>query len=232
MVYEKSIELLNKIYAADVERMRFSNPVKLINLELGELDLLKNKALDSTKEYKERLELKQVMDLSDHKNYFSDEYENKEEIFMDLIQDDELYQTFNEERGEAEKFAQKSMDEVYREINKARQKIQNVIEETEKSIQDNLGNLQEVEMKENYLINSRVPVAHFGRNSTAIGGGINRYIDYIDTDKYENLDEIVPLGNKKRNVTPTLRHINSLDKNSFKYHNFDTRKTILEGVIK
>lgn len=228
MSYKKTIELLNKLYSAEVEITRFTDPVGLGSMGLGELEGLKNQALESEVDYQKSRELKEITELSNYKKYFSAEHEKKKEIFIGFIDSDELYKSFIEERSEAAKVAQESMDDVYNKIDKAQLAIEKIIKETQQDIKDSLDTLKEIELNENYLLNSKVPI----NEKATLETGINRYVDYFDYNQVGSIDEYLSFQLKKRKTTSVLRHIDTLSRNSFKYNNFNTEEEILKGVSK
>lgn len=229
MTYEKTIENLNRIRSAEVEMLRFSNPTDLIGMELGTLDELRNKALDSEKDYQKRMGLKMLINVSDYENYFSEAYEKKKEIFMNLVQDEELYKTYEEERQEAYEIAKEANNKVNLKIVQTQTAINKIIEDTEKEIQEDLDELKKLEMNEHYITHSEVPT----NVKRYLGSGLKHYIDYVDTEQFnkdERLDKSVEVLSKKRPTNPVLKHVNTLSGNSFKYNKFDTQEEVLKGV--
>lgn len=229
MTYEKSITNLQKIHSAELELLRYSDPRKTIGMEMGTLDQLKKQAVESEKNYQKRIELKMITNVIDYRNYFSEQQEQKKEIFMNLVQDEELYETFREERQEANELANEAQKKLNHKIAKAQMAINKIIQETQTDIQEELNHLKEIEMNESYLHHSEVPI----RNKREVEKGLNRYIDFINSEQFddeERIDRYIEAAKSKRNIKPVLKHVNSLNENTFRFKKYNTRKEILKGV--
>lgn len=159
--YKNSIAAFNKIRAAEIEMLRFSDPRKSSpagrGMPLGEFDQMKEKSLELETRPKEKLALSGILQLNNYKSYYSEAYEENKEQFEKIKSEVDLEKVFNEDREDAQFEIQRLTTMLESELQNVKTDVLNLIHKRLQKINPIVKQLQDIEEAEDLLYGYKNP---------------------------------------------------------------------------
>ncbi|MGF3073546.1 hypothetical protein ACQV2T_08375 [Facklamia sp. P13069] len=219
--YERTVEILDKLRNKALDVARFSDPSDNYydqSFHRSHIGILKDRALKEAPNNADKIHLKAILDLNDHQNYYSEEFNRLSQELEQMIEEEDINTICKMEQAELLPEIIRMKQKLADEIDSAREEINKVIKETEVKANGVLEKLRAIERVENYIFNS---THRYDMNTKIVSETLTSHklltpiaVTYHDVDKNE------------RNSMMTL-----FDKNvRSKYVNYDLRKDILGGL--
>lgn len=154
MEYKKSIKALDELRNAEIEVMRHSDPRKatgLVSYPIADVDNMKKVAIEREKSGRGKMHLHALTQLINYKSFYSEAMEDAIDKLNEVKERTDLAEIISEEQAELLPFINEMKQVVATELEEAKRKIQEIVNETEEKLKPTIKSLSKIELYEEYL---------------------------------------------------------------------------------